>query len=78
MYCIANSSLQMCNYKFSVVSIEITLKYILIYYKCLSVHSAVLVVPCFMVHVSNIIEIFAKLHVNKYVLLTVKGLKSFS
>jgi len=38
------ASLQMCNWKYIYdrqVSIEIKLRYILVYHKCLSVHSAV-------------------------------------
>ncbi len=45
MYYITISILQMCNYKIILmhdihILIEITLKYILVYYKCLSEHLA--------------------------------------
>ncbi len=46
MYLIATLSLQMCNYKYieiydKQVSKEMTLKYILVYHKCLSIFSKV-------------------------------------
>ncbi len=56
----------MCNYEYNEihdiqVSIEMALKYICVYYKCLSVHLVV-----HFNHISKTIEVIMKIHINMY------------